>query len=669
MNSFSRFFIVVSLFSFLFANSQEDQDKETFIKQVKHLNLSTFPEEYNSWSTNSTREYVEKAIAMMRTGRPRRRRGILFDVFTSFFDRGLAMENEVNTWKDLELFVGLVKKDVYVSKAIAPVHTDFGLVAACMLLSNPTTDICLLKERQAIIRVMAKNVELRECLSHKLKKMRESENDLLIFFGDHTDMFKENMKRSFFNKGKDSRLNKYSSILFGKKLYEYSINITGLSIEALSVAVLAAYCAAKVVNYNNQEFEFFAEKYKYRTPISNLYWAICKERTSQAVAAGVLCYWSKQGVYWSYDNLMGSFYVDKFIQELMCSVAKAVNNFEKIYNLLSQHISLAQTRDLVNMRKFFEEGSQELVELRHILRSNTFKKPSIFCHKGRILRAYFLMHKLKDQFKSAFCCLGLVDLYVGLSRMVDNKEFTGAGLCFPQYVEASKPVVNLKDFWHPILESKTVVTNNVHLGEEGRRNMLITGPNAGGKSTIMKSIALAIIMGQSFGVAPARSMAFTPMTYISTYTETITADLTSGNSLFKMEVKRAQDVIQAILNLQEGKFAFCLIDEMFSGTSPIEAESTAFSVAKHMGTNSASIICLATHFNLLTQLEGQTDSFRNYKVSVGKKPDGKIAYPYKLQEGISNQNVALDILKEQGFFGHIIDEASELVKKRLIESK
>lgn len=91
--------------------------------------------------------------------------------------------------------------------------------------------------------------------------------------------------------------------------------------------------------------------------------------------------------------------------------------------------------------------------------------------------------------------------------------------------------------------------------------------------------------------------------------------------------------------------------------------ASAYSVAKYLA-GLPNIICLlATHFRLLTELEQETNTFANYKVSVTHKLDGKIGYPYKLERGISNQYVAIDILKEEGFDSHILQEAQEIVRK------
>ena len=73
---------------------------------------------------------------------------------------------------------------------------------------------------------------------------------------------------------------------------------------------------------------------------------------------------------------------------------------------------------------------------------------------------------------------------------------------------------------------------------------------------------------------------------------------------------------------------------------------------------------MGTHFPMLTFLEDATDSYTNYRIFVEHLPDGSINYPYKLEQGISHQNVALDILRNQGFRSSILDQATEIVNSQ-----
>ena len=73
-------------------------------------------------------------------------------------------------------------------------------------------------------------------------------------------------------------------------------------------------------------------------------------------------------------------------------------------------------------------------------------------------------------------------------------------------------------------------------------------------------------------------------------------------------------------------------------------------------------MCMAaTHFEILTKLEKNTDLFTNYRMNVDIYKDGRIHYPFILEKGICDQNIALDILKGQGLDAALIDAAQQIV--------
>jgi DNA mismatch repair ATPase MutS len=119
-------------------------------------------------------------------------------------------------------------------------------------------------------------------------------------------------------------------------------------------------------------------------------------------------------------------------------------------------------------------------------------------------------------------------------------------------------------------------------------------------------------------------------------------------------------MVNVIEQTPANKFSFVALDEMFNGTSSKESKAAAYSVVKHIGKYTNNICIVATHFPLLTQLEQENNAFVNYKVSVNVDETG-IHYPFKLEEGSSNQHIALEILKQEGYDCSILDEASKIL--------
>ena len=169
--------------------------------------------------------------------------------------------------------------------------------------------------------------------------------------------------------------------------------------------------------------------------------------------------------------------------------------------------------------------------------------------------------------------VGEIDVYVSLADKISTYDGnTYAAYCFVDFIEESdKPILEVQNFWHPFIDAEKIVSNSVSLNTGNERNMIITGPNTGGKSTTMKALASSVLLAQTFGIAPASSMRMTPFGVICTYLN-ISDDISSGLSLFKAEVKRFQDLMKATKKLPNGSFAFVILDEIFTGTSPDKAE-------------------------------------------------------------------------------------------------
>ncbi|MFT6765665.1 MAG: hypothetical protein ACJAZS_000546 [Alteromonas naphthalenivorans] len=339
-----------------------------------------------------------------------------------------------------------------------------------------------------------------------------------------------------------------------------------------------------------------------------------------------------------------------------CSIA--IKNNTALYDSLEHHQNLHVLFD-----KTATNVSYKLQKLINLLRTNTFTgQASYFSLKGRVLAAYSLMQDVKEELAPALRALGEVDALVSTTKLYQKSQDQNVRYSFPTYLDKEQPEITLSNMWNPFVPVEKTVTNSIALGGSQSQNVILTGPNAGGKSTFLKGISLSVLMAQTLGIAPVEELAFTPFAKINTYMN-ITDDTAGGNSLFKSEVLRAQALLQTIKNLDSKEFSLSIMDEMFSGTSPKEGAAAGYSVADNISQNTNSILLLATHFPLLTNLEKDTGNFKNYQVRIVRHKNGGFSYPFKLEKGIADQNVAMDILKEQGFDSSIVDNANAILNR------
>ena len=193
------------------------------------------------------------------------------------------------------------------------------------------------------------------------------------------------------------------------------------------------------------------------------------------------------------------------------------------------------------------------------------------------------------------------------------------------------------------------VLNTVDL----KKNLIITGPNASGKTTQLKTTAINIIFTQQFGLGFYESASLTPYTHIHSYLNI--PDTSGRDSLFQAEARRCKEILDIIDSEGVSKH-FCIFDELFSGTNAEEATSASFGFLKYLQKREDVDFILTTHFVKLCKKVKKADSLQiqNYKMSA-ELVGNQIVFHYKLVKGISKIKAAKLILIQMGFPDEIVE--------------
>jgi hypothetical protein len=392
---------------------------------------------------------------------------------------------------------------------------------------------------------------------------------------------------------------------------------------------------------------------------------------TNALALGIPLYLYKHVVSQALDKEKSASSLSNYIQQKMSHIAKLFDVLRDIHTTLKDNKAIVENLEgyesLNNIFAHDGTRSKKLSRLIELLQSKTFAgEASFFSRRGNIMTAYKLMRDVKDELIAALEGIGHLDALMGTATFIRTQTTDDAPCCFATYeLDANTPQLSFDGFWNPFIRAHDVVTNSITLGSKGASsNMLLTGPNAGGKSTVLKSVIINTLLAQTLGVAMAKRARITPFSSINTYLN-IVDDITAGNSHYKAEVLRAQSLINSVTSLDsDNKYSLTICDEIFSGTNPAEGAAGAYAVASHLGEQPHSIMLLATHYPLLTTLEReQPETFTNYNVSVTKYDDGTLEYPFTLSKGISNQNIAINILELEGFDSSIIEKAKGVLAR------
>lgn len=655
------YMLCAQLFSFSIESISSFDDK------VQNMNLRSLSWEDESWSADSVREWAQKLLDMQRSPTDYRKRVAAFSALSST-TRSNNMVITPEEWADLELLCGSKSKSCYLGSLLKNTQTEVGYAAFLTLLSYPTVDISLLTSRQRVIKKLLSSPDLTDFLSSCFAQLGRYENIALSFW-DKNEGFAKMADPLYYSLPLFSGpLNRSTWAL---EVGNYFEKITAVQVIGTSLFVGGILPLWAMNKWGILPLPAFLKKIgdhfqHFRGgplgPLFMVYDVLLQNKflhTELAFIGGVCAFLgAKSQIIWRRDIL----FFEQCLQEKLIDFARYFEIASCIDEVLSpyhediKHIpGYAQFCQVMHILPLEDPQVKELYDL---LKSPTFAhKPSITASRGNILRTFKLLCQNKEKIKPFFTFIGNLDAFCSCTRLYREHTRKRVSWCFPTYLEQETAYIELEQCWNPFISSDTVIPNNLVMGESAHA-MVITGPNAGGKSTIMKGVALNAILAQTLGIAPARAMRYTPFSRIITYMN-IADDICSGTSGFKAAVSKAQECLDSMGRCSG--YSLLVMDEAFRETSPIEAQATSYSVTKEIGSYPRTIALIATHFDKVSTLADIYEDFINYKVSVGKKSDGSLEYSYKLLPGCSDQHIALDILRNEGFHGAIIDTAQEII--------
>ena len=214
--------------------------------------------------------------------------------------------------------------------------------------------------------------------------------------------------------------------------------------------------------------------------------------------------------------------------------------------------------------------------------------------------------------------------------------------CQPEFAEGG---IKAEDIYHPLVEYSVV--NPV----DWQRNTLVTGSNASGKSTYVKSIAISAILSQTINTAIAEQFTMQPGHVLTSMA--VEDDILAGDSYFVAEIKSIKRLLSQV---NKGARCYCFIDEILKGTNTIERIAASSSVVTWLA-DYPSLSFVATHDIELTEmLKKQCDNV-HFEETVTE--DRGITFDYVLKQGPSVTRNAIALLKVMDYPEKIVDQAQK----------
>lgn len=221
------------------------------------------------------------------------------------------------------------------------------------------------------------------------------------------------------------------------------------------------------------------------------------------------------------------------------------------------------------------------------------------------------------------------------------------GWCRPQFQESGE--LALEDCYHPL------ITNPVKNSIITSRGVLLTGSNASGKSTFLKTVALNVILAETIYTCSADKY-HSP--YFHVYSSmSLKDDIESGESYYIVEIRSLKRILDAAGESQHK--VLCFVDEVLRGTNTVERIAASAQILKSL--SGSNLLCFAaTHDIELTDLLQQ--DYENYHFEEDIR-DGDVYFNYKLLNGKATTRNAIKLLEIMGYKAEIIEKASRQAQK------
>ena len=221
--------------------------------------------------------------------------------------------------------------------------------------------------------------------------------------------------------------------------------------------------------------------------------------------------------------------------------------------------------------------------------------------------------------------------------------------------------IEIKGGRHPVVErviGDSFVPNDLYLNNSTDRLLIITGPNMGGKSTILRQVALTQILAQMGSFVPATAARLPIVDRIWTRVGA-SDDLASGRSTFMVEMTETA----AILHNASPR-SLVLLDEIGRGTSTFDGLSIAWAVAEylHDSPSHSAKTLFATHYHELTELAENLPGAKNYQMTATEH-NGDVVFLHRLVKGKASKSYGIAVAKLAGLPRPVIERAKNVLSK------
>tara|TARA_Y100000389_G_scaffold194144_1_gene223758 strand:- start:452 stop:2215 length:1764 start_codon:yes stop_codon:yes gene_type:complete len=354
------------------------------------------------------------------------------------------------------------------------------------------------------------------------------------------------------------------------------------------------------------------------------------------------------------------FYLFNIYQNFICcfkfykNLFKIQKNLNCIKNFIGNSI-----KSIDNLSLYCRKSYKKFIDNNQIVKAHLSKYYNELCtlkldqkmnlsHLNKIggmLKSFYDLYdnyKIKD---SINYCLDLQFYLNNIENLQNNIKSGKLNFC-----SFSKNKTTFKGGYFASLINSDIIKNDYSLDKQ----ILITGPNAAGKTTLLKTTLFNIITSQQMGIGCYESASINLYKYIHSYINI--PDTSQRDSLFQAEARRCKEILDSLSESKNTSRHFCIFDEIYSGTNPSEAIASAYSFLNYISKFDNLDYILTTHYNSLCNLLSKNNRVSNMNMEVLNE-----IKTYKLKNGISNIKGGIKVLEDLKYNSDIIDNAKDIL--------
>ncbi|MFB6069436.1 MAG: DNA mismatch repair protein MutS [Halanaeroarchaeum sp.] len=309
-----------------------------------------------------------------------------------------------------------------------------------------------------------------------------------------------------------------------------------------------------------------------------------------------------------------------------------------------------------------DRAPEEYREIKTLKNSKRFTTDELEERERRVLRLeeeradleYALFESLRDRLaevadhlQAAGRAMAELDALAGLATHAVENDWTR-----PSVVEGD--ALDVEAGRHPVVEQTTEFVPNDARFEEGRRFLLVTGPNMSGKSTYLRQTALIVLLAQVGSFVPARSARIGIFDGIYTRVGALD-ELAQGRSTFMVEMQELSNILHSA-----SEDSLVILDEVGRGTATYDGISIAWAATEYLHNEVRAKTLFATHYHELTALADHLDDVANVHVAADER-DGDVTFLRTVREGPTDRSYGIHVADLAGVPDPVVDRADEVL--------